>query len=178
MTLIAEDGTGLSNANALFSASVVMAQLELYGFSLTAYSVQQFEESIIRCSYFMASVPRWDGFKVNGRNQTMPFPRTGLRDREGLAVPSTAVPIEIRDGLVELVRHEVADAFSLAPSHKPNERVRSEQIGEIRVAYDMSQLTNEAFRRAIVNFNGIVGDFLANSAYSRGARMAGTAIRG
>jgi len=98
--LIPEDGTGLANANALASRDVVTACLSAMPFAAAwadDSDTERQDQCIAEASAWFGRL-RWQGRKLNG-SQAMPFPRVGMTDEDGYAVPSNCVPAWVVDGL-------------------------------------------------------------------------------
>ena len=134
-TLIVEDGTGRSDANAIVSLADFKTYCSDRGKSLTDYSDEQLNEAIVRASAFLANAFNWNGSKVNRRAQTMPFPRYGITDRENWPVLPPEIPRELTDACCEITFAEAVTPGTMTPTVTLSARVRVEQVGPIRVEY-------------------------------------------
>lgn len=135
ITLIVEDGTGRSDANALVSLTDAKAYWDGRALSYVGLDDDALNGGIVRASVFLGSAYRWEGYKISGRAQTMPFPRRDLVDCDGLRVASDEVPREIAAACCELALVEATTPGVLNPSVVMAEKVTSEQVGAIRVEY-------------------------------------------
>lgn len=133
--LVVEDGTGRSDANAAISLAEFKKYCDDRGKDYSAFSDDQLNMAIIRASAFLVNAFIWDGQKINRRDQKMPFPRYAVTDREGWPVLPTEIPQEYKDAACELTFAEATTPGIMTPSVVQGDKVRSEQIGSIRVEY-------------------------------------------
>lgn len=135
VTLIVEDGTGRSDANALISLEYFKSYCDSQGKDYSSFSDDQLNAAIVRASAFLTYAFKWEGIKMNGRSQLMAFPRYGLNDRDGWPIQRGEMPRELTAAAAEITLVEATTPGSMSPSVTPSERVRSEQVGPIRVEY-------------------------------------------
>ena len=94
ITLVPEDGTGMSTANTLCTLVEATAIL-LNDPQATDWIGSEDDEkrkaALVRSMELMREHLRWNGETLNS-TQRAPLPRTGLFDRNGYEVLSTAVP--------------------------------------------------------------------------------------
>src|SRR3990167_7819309 len=94
ITLVPEDGTGMSTANTLCTLVEATAIL-LNDPQATDWIGSEVDEkrkaALVRSMELMREHMRWNGETLNS-TQRAPLPRTGLFDRNGYEVLSTAVP--------------------------------------------------------------------------------------
>lgn len=92
LTLVVEDGTGLANANAFASRSVVDTILAGTRWA-TAWIGETDDDRDVLIGEATAWLSRlaWDGCAKTS-TQALAFPRTGLVTRDGYAVPSDSIP--------------------------------------------------------------------------------------
>lgn len=174
VTLIVEDGTGRSDANAIVSLAAFKTYCDDRGKDYSAYSDPLLNEAIIRASAFMVNAYVWQGQKINRRLQAMPFPRYAVTDREGWPVLPTEIPREYTDACCEITFYEAGNPGGLNPTVVQSEKVRVEQVGAIRTEY--ANLFNSAAdtRPVLLIVNDLLWPFLGAGA---GQYLSGRADR-
>lgn len=175
VTLVVEDGTGKSDANAVISLAAFKAYLDERGISYSAYTDDQLNGALVRASAFLTNAFVWDGLKVNGRDQTMSWPRVNMLDREGWTIPSTEVPREVVAACAEIAIYEAATPGAMNPSVVLAEKVRSEQVGSIRVEYANLFTSASDARPTLTIIHDLLAPFLSRD---RGSALSGKAVRG
>jgi hypothetical protein len=163
VTLIVEDGTGKSNANAIVSLDAVKEYWDGRGVSYAEYSDDQLNGAIVRASAFLASAYQWQGIKVNQRAQTMPFPRTGVFDREGWNILQDEIPREVKAACAEIALYEAANPGGMNPNVVLAEKVTSEQVGPIKVEYANAFMSAESSRPVLTVVSDLIEQFLDTS---------------
>lgn len=79
---------------------------------------------------------QFPGLRTDGRDQDREWPRSGAVDREGYAIPSDEVPVEILNATYEGVRRELADPGSLAPDIAVGGgSIKREKVGPLETEY-------------------------------------------
>ena len=144
MTLVVEDGTGLSNANSFISLAYANTYFTDKAISAWTGSDKAKEAALIRATAYLTIAYIWKGSKINGRSQALAFPRSGVYDLEGYEVAENAVPSEIQKAAAELALLELITPSTLNPAVKLSERVSREQIGQISVEYVNSNISASA----------------------------------
>lgn len=174
VTLIVEDGTGRSDANAAISLETFKTYCDDRGKDYSAYSDTLLNQAIIRASAFLVNAFVWAGNKVNRRDQKMAFPRYGVQDREGWFLTLDEIPHEYTDACCELTFAEAVTPGTLTPSVIPSDQVRVEQIGPIRVEYASLFNSPEDARPVLTIVQDLLWPFLGVGA---GQRLSGTSSR-
>lgn len=175
MALTVEDGTGLADADALISLAYADSYHSDRGNSTWTGTDADKEAAIRRASFFLTNSFNWEGYRLNGRSQSLAWPRTYVTDYEGNSVPSDEVPTEVQQACAEAALRELVDAGSLTPDYTPSERVKSEKFGPVAFEYDMSQPSAEASRPIMLIVRDLIGQFLANDG---GSQIFGRVSRG
>ena len=160
MALTVEDGSGLSNADALISLADANSYHDTRGNDTWTGTDEVKEEAIRRASFFMASAFPWKGLRVNGRDQTMPWPRSAVQDDEGYSVPSTAVPQEVVDACAEYALRELVTAGTLTPDVTPSDTVKREKIGPIETEYANFRSDPAASRPVVTAAEALISGLL------------------
>lgn len=141
VTLIVEDGTGVANANAYDTFENVSAYFESRGYVWATSPVEDDQfTAIIRGTAALDALygSRLGGKKVNGREQSLLFPRTGLEDAECEEIADDVVPIEWKRASYELAWREYNEPGSLTPDYVQTARTVSETLGPLSVTYAQS----------------------------------------
>ena len=118
ITLIVEDGTGKDDANALVSLNDAKAYWDGRGTSYVSFTDDALSGAIVRASAFLGAAYQWRGDKINGRAQTMPWPRSGVTDRDGYDVADNEVPREIIAACCEIALFEATTPGGMNPSRR------------------------------------------------------------
>jgi len=142
MTIIVEDGTGLSTAECYASVAECDTRLAARGFALWAtMSTTEKENALRRATDYMVQVYRlrWAGTRMTSA-QVLDWPRAMVPKRDVLgsgyrSFPNyyspTVVPTEVKNANIDLAYK--AAAGELAPDLQP--QVASETVGSIAVQY-------------------------------------------
>lgn len=132
MAFVVEDGTGVATANALVSVEDADTYFADRG-NATWGALQAAEKqaAIVRASIWLSAYFRWKGSRVSGRAQGLAWPRSGVVDRDGNAVPVNAVPIEVQRAAFEAALFEAGTPGGLTPTITPSKQTRREKVGPI-----------------------------------------------
>lgn len=144
--IIVEDGTGLSNANAYSSMDDSDTYHESVGHSAwidDSQSDLSVQAKIRGAAYIDRKYStQWPGTKVNGRSQSMAWPRTNAYDYYGEEIDSESVPREIITAAYEAEWREFQDPGSLSPDVIAAQQVIEERVGSIAVRYSDTSSTS------------------------------------
>jgi hypothetical protein len=133
MSIIVENGTGLSTAESYISVVEADTYHSVRGNTLWAtMSVNEREQALRRATDYMGQVYRlqWQGRRINS-TQALDFPRYDVVV-DGYYIPSNVLPLEIKNANAEL-------AFKAAGGElyaDQSQGVISEQVGPIKVEYN------------------------------------------
>lgn len=134
MTLIVEDGTGLTNANSYISVAGADAYVaeRIIGSTKTTWdaaSTSSKESALIRATDYLDENyrSRWKGYR-GSQDQALDWPRYSVVDGDGYLVASDAVPGQLSSALVEIAVTVVADTESMTPEATTAGSVRRERI--------------------------------------------------
>jgi hypothetical protein len=106
MTLIVEDGTGLTTANSYVSEAEADAYFEIvpaYSDVWAAYTATEKENLLRMATRVLDARTSWEGHKQVDES-ALRWPRKHVRDRDGLLVDSDLVPQAVKDATCELAR--------------------------------------------------------------------------
>lgn len=176
MALTVEDGTGLAAAESFFSvaeADTYHADRGNTSWAAAATTALK-EEALRRASSYLDDSYGWKGRPVNGRDQGLAWPRTGVADGEGYSVASNVVPDEVERATAEIALRELAEPGAMTPDYVPSDRVKSEKIGPLSFEYDLSRTDAESARPILLIVRDLIGGLLVTGT---GSRLAGTATR-
>lgn len=132
MSLIVEDGTGMETAESY--ASVAQADARLAALGMTNWATitpTEKEQALRRATVAMVQFcgGRWKGTRLY-RVQALDWPRYGV-EVDGYAVPSTEVPVDVRNACIDLAIK--AAAGDLNPDL--SRAVKREKVGPLETEY-------------------------------------------
>ncbi len=179
MALTVENGTGLPGADAFISVEYFEAYCAARGHSLSTSTDTLKEQAIVRASAFLSDSYSWAGWIVSGRGsnggkQGLAWPRSGVVDDEGYAIPSDEVPDEVQRATAEITRRELVTPGAMTPDYTPSTRVKSEKVGALAVEYDLSRVDAESVRPVLLVVRDLIGPLLDQTG---GSRLSGEAVR-
>lgn len=123
MILVVEDGTGLPTANALVSVADADAILETNIHSTwPSLEVEIKEKLIAWATRLLVERARWFGIRVSATSG-LPFPRTGLKDADGVFYPADDVPQPVKVAVATLADHLNSSDPTLANSSRNIKRL-------------------------------------------------------
>jgi hypothetical protein len=143
MTLIVEDGTGLSTAESYISVADADARMAALGMTnwndLTA---AEKEQALRRATTYMTQAyrKRWRGARLY-RAQALDWPRYGATV-DGYDIPSTEVPREIANACADLAFR--AASGELAPD--TGRAIIREKVGPLETEYDRNSPQGTRYR--------------------------------
>jgi hypothetical protein len=178
MALTVEDGTGLANADAFVSVEDCDTYCENHG--LTDWTSQarspaaDDEAAIRRATTWLSSAFTWKGYKLNGRDQALAWPRTDVEDAEGEDVASDEVPAEIVTATCIAAAYERSNPGGLTPNVVLTDRIKAERIGPISTEYASMPISADAARPVLTLVLDIISGLLATGSNS----LVGRAVRG
>lgn len=142
MALIIEDGTGVAGADSYVSRAEYIAYVANY-YGATVEDVDA-TDGPLRLAYTWIAGQSWKGAKTYGRSQTGAWPRTGVKDCEGIAIAADEIPQEVKNAQMELAWAEAQSAGTLSPSGSVRDALVSrERVDVIEVEYDTSNMSPE-----------------------------------
>lgn len=131
------------------------------------------EAAIRRATAWLSTAFSWKGWKSDGRNQALAWPRAGVCDGEGWAILADEIPTEIVQACCVAAAYERANPGGLTPAVTMTDRVKSEQVGPLRVEYASTAMTPDAARPILSRVSDMVSGLVAAS----GGSYAGKAVR-
>lgn len=132
------------------------------------------EAAIRRATAWLSVSFSWKGYRTNGRDQALAWPRTDVLDAEDEEVDSDAIPTEIVHACCEAALYELQNPGGLTPNVTLTERVKSERVGPIAVEYATMPNSPELARPTLTLVRDLVSGLVSGS----GNALVGTAVRG
>ena len=132
MALTVEDGTCIATANALVTRAEYIAWMADFYPAVTVGNDTTTDGAIMRASSWVSTYPDWDGTMKCGRGlQGLAFPRTGVTDCNGDAVPDDEVPSEVKQATYLATSAELTLAGVLTPTITPGQQVKRIKVDVI-----------------------------------------------
>lgn len=136
IALIVETGSCVPTANALVTRAGLIEYATAYYSSVTVENNETTDGAILRASAWMSSFPDWDGEMTCGRGlQGQAWPRTGVTDCEGDAVPDDEVPAEVEQATYLASLAELGSPGILTPVITPGKQKKREKVDVIDVSF-------------------------------------------
>jgi hypothetical protein len=136
MALTLEDGTCIAAANAFVSRAALLAWAADYYPDLTIADDGTTDAAIMRASQWLSTFPDWDGTMTCGRGlQGLAWPRSGVTDCNGDAIPDDEVPTEVEQATFYATVAEIESPGVLTPSMTPGKQTKREKVDVIEVEY-------------------------------------------
>lgn len=168
---------GASNADAFVSVAACDAYCEAHGltdWTGAASSPADIKEAAIRrATAYLSNAFSWKGYRVNGRSQSLAWPRADVEDDERNTVDPAAIPVEIVQACCHIAAAEAANPGVMNPSVDLTARVKREKVGLIEVEYAGVANQAELSRPVLLVVGDLVGGLIAGGTNS----IVGVAIR-
>lgn len=95
MAFVAEDGTGLSNANSYVSVAVADTYAADRGQTAwAALATGAKQTALIQATDYINKNFRFKGYRVKASTQALMWPRSAVYDRDGVLLPAMPVPLQ------------------------------------------------------------------------------------
>lgn len=145
--LVVEDGTGLSTANAYVSLDECIEYCALRGLTFGISPSGDSDAAIIRATEAIDAKyrGRFPGYRVNGREQSLEWPRISAYDYEGNLIAADEVPQEIKDATCEAAVREFATAGSMMPDLGRGGAIRRLKADTVEIEYADNALVATTF---------------------------------
>lgn len=142
MTLVVEDGSGLTNANAYVSVADADARHTLLGNSAWTGSNSVKEAAIARATVYMEQAYRtsWNGCRVK-LDQALSWPRFDVY-LDGWYLASDSVPDDIANACADLALRALSDDLNADLTRA----VVRKKIGPLETEYDRASPQSKRFR--------------------------------
>ncbi len=131
------------------------------------------EAAIRRATTFLSAGFAWKGYRLNGRSQSLAWPRSDVEDAEGETVPYDEIPVEIVQACCHIAAAEAATPGVMAPAVDMTARVKSERVGPLATEYASVPNQAELARPVLLIVNELIGGLLSGG----NNPLVGTAAR-
>lgn len=110
---------------------------ELRGRDISSYTDDQKDAALLVASEWLDGVymGQWGGYKLGGASQVREWPRTGVIDIYGYAVPSDVVPWQVENATYEVALRQLQSPGSLNVDFTPSQYKRVAIEGAVSVEY-------------------------------------------
>ncbi len=159
MALIVEDGSCVANANAFVTRQELLDYASDYYPDTCVQDTSDTDAAIMRASSWLSTFPIWDGAMTCGRGlQGLAWPRTGVTDCNGDAVPSDEVPIEVKRATYLAAMAEITTPNFLIPTITPGKQVKREKVDVIEVEYQVADTYDDPLETLRPMLTGVLDD--------------------
>ena len=146
MAIVAEDGSGLADANSYVDWDFIETYADARGWTDWATATDEAKEiAMLSATIYLDTSYSWKGAIVS-EAQALAWPRTGVMDREGRTL--TGVPARLKEACCELARQNITAA--LVTSRTDGE-VQSLTAGSVSITYASGNRVREGERFAWVD---------------------------
>lgn len=165
MAIVVEDGTIVDGANSYVSESDFGTYCDDRGLTPADGDA---EAALIRASQWVDNTyrNRFPGYRVNGREQTMEWPRSVAYDASCFLIADDVVPDEVIKAVCEAALRELTEAGSLAPDLERGGSIQQLQAGSVSITYGSNAAANTSFQAIDGILSGLIGSsngFTANA---------------
>lgn len=95
MAFLVEDGTGLSASNSYLSVADFKTYHSDRGADFSAYSELDIQNALVQATDYIDRRYPYKGYRSQGRDQALEWPRNSVVDPDGYTVDSDSVPNEV-----------------------------------------------------------------------------------
>lgn len=141
MTLIVEDGTGLSNANSYASVSDADAYFAARSHPNWVGSTAAKEAALLKATQYLDTKYLWRG-TIFSSEQSLNIPRSNFYDVNGRDL-SEKVPTVVKNATCELAL--IALTETLSPTVSTDNYVKSKKVGELEIVYRDGAVVKKQF---------------------------------
>lgn len=166
MSLVVEDGSGLSNAESYVSVADCDAYFVARGSTVWTASLPAStttKEIALRLATQALEVTyygRWLGQRIN-QTMSLSWPRYGVCDPDGYELSSSAVPQRIKDATCELALRQVNGDTLIPDVSEPGDiEAESVTVGPISVSTEYAGGKSQTPQYSIVD--GLVGPYVTS----------------
>lgn len=159
MSLIVEDGTGKTDANAYVALADCVAYAAARGLTFPASPAGPAEAAIIRATTAIDATyrSRFSGEKLNGRAQALEWPRKYATDATGSSIDSDEVPFEIVEATCEAAVRELATPGGMMPDLERGGQIKALSAGSVSIEYGSNASAQTTFSLIDGILSGLIG---------------------
>ena len=159
-----EDGTIVPNANSYVRQDYVDNYLSIQGYTdYLAATQDEKQGAIVRATSALEAIygDRYPGEPVNGRLQSLLWPRKGATDVDGEEIAENEIPVELKRASAEAAYLEWLQPGYLTPNWTPDQLVKSEKLGPLSVTYsDPAAFGRGGNKPTLAKIDSIMSGFL------------------
>lgn len=165
MALIVEDGTVIAGAESPTSVATWKTWATARGYAYTSYTDTQIEQAARRGTAYVDFTfePRFSGYRVGLREQSLAYPRYGSADVAGNEIASDDMPVEYINAVSEAIWRELVTPFTLTSDVDAGGGViKREKVGPLETEYAVGgsmQKTFPGIAAALANLIGRASPF-------------------
>lgn len=169
MAFTIEDGTGVADANAYVTETELGTYADDRAVTLASGDA---ESAIVRATTYIDATyrTRFVGYKTNGRDQGLEWPRTGVLDAQYFPIANDEIPIEIKNATCEAAIRELTTPDSLLADLERGGQIRMLKAGSVEIEYGANATPTTTYRVIDGILSGLLG--------AASASFVGTAVRG
>lgn len=166
MTLVVEDGSGISGAESYVSVADCVTYAENHGLAFSDDDETAAEAALRRATTYLDNTyrARFPGYRRNFRAQALEWPRTSVLDISGYPVPYDQVPIEIVNATCEAAVRELAAPGGLSPDVTPGGIAKSLKAGSVQIEYAIGAGNAASQQPVSTLIDGILGPLIGGIA--------------
>lgn len=137
MSLDVEDGTGKANAESYVNVADCEAYCAARGLTFASGATADKESALRRATTAIDALygNRFAGARLNGRAQSLSWPRSGAYDANGEEIASDEIPVEVIRATCEFAVRELAEPGATMPDLERGGAVRSLKAGSVSIEY-------------------------------------------
>ena len=172
----------MADANAFISRAFAQDYWGSHGYTFATYSEDEQDAAIVRATQYLSDAFSWKGYRrkprnyaVAAENQGLEWPRTGVVDGDGYAVPHNVIPMQLKWATAEVAFYELQNPNAFQPVHDASNVVRMEKVGPLATTYDTARHTTWGARPELLAVQDLIGEFIK---VGKGSVMAGKVVRG
>lgn len=168
MALTVENGTGLVDAESYQSVADFKVYCDARGMSYAGKSDTLIEQALRRGTEWLDATYRgsYCGLPLNPPDQALEWPRVGMVDRNGYAIPSDSVPRQVKAATAEASHRELITPGYLLPDYVGSERIKRsrKKVGplEKEIEYQGGSGTAADVQPIIAVIAGIMASLLSH----------------
>lgn len=115
---------------------------------------------------------RWSGSPVNGRSQSLDWPRTGAMDINGYDIAEDAIPVEVVRATCEIAQKELSTPGSFTPDIS-NPTIKKQTVGKLSVEYNTSVSASASLdaRAGLTRVESLLSGLIATGSLAQTGRL-------
>ena len=139
MAFIAEDGTGIADANSYLSVADADSYHSDRGNALWTGVDAVKEAALIRATAYLEALYTWTSGIKSTQAQGLSWPRVWAFGRDGYAL--TGVPVQVKDATAELALRSLSETLGA----DLGQQVLSKKVGEVAVTYSEGSTASKRY---------------------------------